>query len=127
MLTACAVYCNLILGLVVRYLAEEYMAKWRYIEGIVGAVDGLVSDIDLQHICCILTSGCLAEFNWEELVENKETLIRRGNNPSVDRNIEIVTKTLNKEERNNHVVPFARWVARGSSVARCAPQTIIPE
>ena len=33
---------------------------------------------------------------------------------------------MNKEKRNNHVVPFARWVARGSSVARCAPQTIIP-
>ena len=114
LLTALAVYYNLDFGLVVRYLAGEYMTKWRDIDVIVGAVEGLVSDIDLQHICRILTSGCPAEFNWEELAENKETFIRRGNNPSMNRNIKIVTKILNREERNNHVVPFARWVARGT-------------
>ena len=102
------------------------MAKWRDIEGIVGAAEGLVSDINLQHIRRILTSGCPAEFNWEESAENKKPFIRRGKNPLVERNIEIVTTTLNKEERKNHVVPFSRWVARASLVARCAPQTIIP-
>ena len=72
MLTACAVYYNLDFGSLVTYLAGEYMAKWRDIEGIVGTVKGLVSDIDLQHIRCILTSGCPAEFNWEESAWNKK-------------------------------------------------------
>ena len=52
-------------------------------------------------------------------MEEKETYIRRGNNALVDRNIKIVTKKMNKEERNSHVVPFSGWIAWASSVARC--------
>ena len=91
-----------------------------------GAVKDLVSESDPGHINRILILGCPAEFNWEEPAENKEFFNCRGNNPSVDKNIKIVEKTLNKEERNNHVVPFPRFLAETSLVARCAPQTIIP-
>ena len=77
------------------------MTKWRDTEGIVGAVKDLISGSDLKHICRILTSGCLAEFNWEESAEDKDAFIWRDNNPSVDRNIDTVTKTLNKKEKQS--------------------------
>ena len=38
----------------------------------------------------------------------------------------IVTQTLNKEERNNHVLPFPCWFASASLNAYCVSQTIIP-
>ena len=91
-----------------------------------GGVKGLVLESDLGHLRRILTLGCPAEFNWEKIAENKEISIRRGNNPSVDKNIEMVEKTLYTEERNNHVVPFLMFLSQTSSVARCATQTIIP-
>ena len=40
--------------------------------------------------------------------------------------MEMVGKTLNRDERNSHVVPFLRYLDQASLVARHAPQTIIP-
>ena len=66
------------------------MVKRRDIKGIMGAVKGLVSDTDLGHIHRIPTLGCPAEFNLEEPAENQKIFICRGNNPSLDKNMEIV-------------------------------------
>ena len=98
LLGACAVHYNLDFGLVVRYVRGEYLATWRDTESILGAVSGLVSDVDIVHMRRILTLGCPAELNWEEPAENKEIFLERGNNPSVDKNKPVVTSTLNKEE-----------------------------
>ena len=63
---------------------EEYTAKWRDVKGIIGAVKGLVSETDLDHMCIILDSGCPTKFNWKEPTQNKEVFICRGNNLSVN-------------------------------------------
>ena len=87
---------------------------------------GFVSDTDLDHMRRILDSGCPAKFNWEEPAENKEFFIHRGNNPSVNKNVEIVQKTMNDKERKSRVLPFSCWMARASPLGRCTPQMIIP-
>ena len=56
LLAACAVHYNLDLGLCVRYLGGEYTTKWRDIETIFGAVEGLVSDTDLEHMHILVDS-----------------------------------------------------------------------
>ena len=75
---------------------------------------GLDSEVDLDPMRRILDHGCPAEFNWEEPAENKEVFIRRGNNPSVKKNMDVVHKTMNDKERKSHVIPFPRWVVRAS-------------
>ena len=111
LLAACAVHYNLDFGLVTRYLGSEYTAKWRDVDTILTAVEDVVSEEDFEHMKRILTVGCPAEFNWEEPLTNKETFIRRGNNPLIKANIEAVNKTLNKEEQNSHLIPFPRYGA----------------
>ena len=61
----------------------------------------------LEHIRRALTHGCPAEFNWEEPGENKEAFICRGNAPDVTVDNPDVMKTINKEERNSHVMCFS--------------------
>ena len=114
LLAACAVHYTLDFGLCIRYLDGEYTAKWRDVEGIIWAVKGLVSHTDLNHMRRILDSGCPANCNWEEPAENKELFIHRGNNPSVDKNAEIVQKTMTDKERKSHVLTFPRWMVRAS-------------
>ena len=58
----------------------------------------------------ILTRGCPAYFNWEEPAENKEALLMRGNNPSIDQHPELVGNTINKEERNGHILAFEDFI-----------------
>ena len=63
LLIACAAHYDLDFGLCARYLGGEYTAKWRDVESIPGAVTGLVSDVDLDHMRRILDHRCPAEFN----------------------------------------------------------------
>lgn len=44
LMTACAVYYNLDIGLVVRYLGREYTASWQNIPDILAAADPYISD-----------------------------------------------------------------------------------
>ena len=90
--TACLIHYNMDPGLVARYVRGEYLAKWRDTEAIIAAVQGLISDEDVAHMRRILDVGCPAKFNWEEPAENKEAFIRRGNNPSVEKNKPVVNK-----------------------------------
>ena len=125
MLAACAVHYDLDFGLVIRYMAAEYTADWRDTEAILEAVKDLISDADYEHMKRILEFGCPAEFNWDEPAENKMIFLRRGNHPSIKTHMPIVTKTLNKEERNSHVVPFPRYFVFFSPYARTTPQTVV--
>ena len=104
----------------------EYTVKGRDAEGIIGDVKYVVSDTYLNHLRRILDSGCPAKFNWEEPAENKEVFIHRGNNPSVNKNVEIFQKTMNDEERKSHVLSFPRWMVKAYPLGRCTPHTIIP-
>jgi len=89
------------------------------------AVYPCVSQTDFEHIKRILRIGCPATSHWEEPADNKELFIRRGNNPSLAKYWDSTIKTLNKEERNHHILPFQRWVARASAYAHRVLQTII--
>ena len=72
LLVACTVHYDLDIGLVVRYLGGEYTAKWRDIEAIVGAVEGLVSKVDIGHMKRTLERECPATLNWEEPPKTKK-------------------------------------------------------
>ncbi|KAL7523685.1 hypothetical protein ACHAXR_000287, partial [Thalassiosira sp. AJA248-18] len=114
LMAACAVHYDLDFGLVLRFVGGEYSAEWRDVPAILAAVDGHVSQEDKDDIERILTKGCPSKLNWEETAANKEIFVRRGNNSSIRENWEAVAKTLNKEERNHHIMPFPRWMCRAS-------------
>jgi len=125
LLAACAVHYNLDFGLVMRYMPDETLAKWRDKDRILAAARPVVSDDDYEHMNRILTFGCPAEFNWEEPAENKETFLRRGNHKTIDENPEVVESSVVKEVKNSHVTPFPRFLVVGSPYARTTPQTVV--
>jgi hypothetical protein len=55
---------------------------------------------------------------------NKLAVIDKGNQQTFDAHPEVVTKTMNKEEKNSHVLPFRRWVIYFSPFLHCTPQGI---
>ena len=125
LMTACAVHYNLDIGLVVRYLGGEYTASWRNVTDILNAAAPYVTEKVLSHLRSVLTIGCPAEFNWHEPVENKVRFISRGNLPAVNQHFEVAQKTVIKEVRHNHLIPFASWVCVASAHARHTPQNVL--
>ena len=131
------------LGLVARYVGGEYLGDWRDSEAILSALDPILEDAtlpsapieddfgphisraDRDHIARILNLQTPAEFHWEEPAPHKAAFLQRGNSPSVAQHADVVTKTLNKEERNHHLMPFPGWVGRFSNTARHVQQTIL--
>jgi len=53
---------------------------------------------------------------------NKLAVIKKGDQQTFEAHPEVVTKTMNKEEKNSHVLPFRRWVVYFSPFLRCTPQ-----
>ena len=125
LMTACAVHYNLNIGLVVRYLGGEYTASWRSVTDILNAAAPYVTEEVFSHLQRVLTLGCPAEFDWHEPVENKNRFIVRENLPNVNQYAEVAQKTVTKEVRNSHLIPFASWVCVASAHARHTPQNVL--
>jgi hypothetical protein len=125
LMTACAVHYNLNIGLVVRYLGGEYTASWRSVTDILKAAAPYVTEEVFSHLQRVLTLGCPAEFDWHEPVENKNRFILRENLPNVNQYAEVAQKTVTKEVRNSHLIPFASWVCVASAHARHTPQNVL--
>lgn len=118
MATALMIEADLIPGVAVRYLSGEYTAEHRDIESILSYVHGHVDPEDEKNMERFLTEGVPSSFDWVEPRENKMARLDMGNQPSIERNEELVRKTINKEDRYSHVLPMAKWIPRFSPQCR---------
>ena len=66
----------------------------------------MVSTSDYMQIERILTTGCPYEFSFEETSESKLKVIKRGNQKSLNRHPDQVTKLVNREDRNSHMMVY---------------------
>ena len=118
MATAAMIQFGMDPGMLVRYMSGEYTGATRNVEQVERDIGQYIEQDDMDHIKRILTSGCPAQLVFEEEAENKNKLIARGNQKSFDMHPEHVKKTLNKEEKNSHLIPVKDWVVRASPSCR---------
>ena len=64
-----------------------------------------IDKADVAHIERILTKGCPSIINFKEASEMKSFIIEKGNQANFKMYPEIVTKTMNKEDRYSHLLP----------------------
>ena len=94
-------------GLVMYAIADKVIGKQCSIEEVVQTCQPFISERDADDIERLFSQEYPAEFHWEEPAANKEYFILRGNNPTICADFLKIAKTLNKEERNNHVLTFS--------------------
>ena len=112
------------MGLVARYVDGEFLGAWRNHDAILDAVAPHVSK-EIKHMERVINLQVPAEFNWEEPAWHKAAFLSRGNSTTVARHAKEVKKTLNKEERSHHLMPFPGWLCQFASTARHVPQTVV--
>jgi hypothetical protein len=66
----------------------------------------------LDELKRILLHGCPAKFNAEGTHLEFLEMLTYGSHPSVTKNLDKVMKTMNKEDRKDHVLTFPAWLAR---------------
>jgi hypothetical protein len=64
-----------------------------------------ISKDDANHMHRILTQGCPSKLVLSESNEMKFNMITQGNQQTFYMYPEVVTKTMNKEEKNSHLIP----------------------
>ena len=109
---ACLFYYNLDVSLVMRFLSNNYTGEYRDVPQIIARIRPFVDADLLLHFERVMLSGCPNKMNYETSRENALLYWRKGNNPSIKNNLAKVMKTMNKEDKNNFVIPLPSWLAR---------------
>ena len=125
MANAAMVHFGLDPGRFVCWLAGEYTGCVRDVQATLAAVRNYISDDDYDHMKRILLEGCPYELQFDEPLDNKLEMIRRGNSQSFKDNIDLVLKTMNKEDRYSHLVPLDESICRFSPHCRHTTQTMV--
>jgi hypothetical protein len=93
-------------GKLVRFLLGKYTGKHLNVHHTLDAVRDHVTSDNYGHIKRILLDGYPAHLTFEELLSNKLDFISHGNSKSFVENLQLVQKTLNKEDCYSHLVPM---------------------
>jgi hypothetical protein len=124
MATAAMIHYGLQPGMLIRYLKGEYVGESRNVPAILEAVSPHISEEDANHIRWILLQGCPLKLTLSKPNKMKNKIIAQGNQPTFYLYPELVTKTMNKEEKNSHLIPVKLWVLLCSPYAQSTSQGI---
>jgi hypothetical protein len=124
MAAACMIHYGGEVASVVRFCDGEFTGAHRDPEEILRVLQPHIDKTDYDQIDRILNQGCPAKFVKFFSKANKLKMMKRGNCRSVDGNQEIVVKTMNKEDRNSHLISMPSILCRFSPYAHHVGQTM---
>jgi hypothetical protein len=88
------------------WCGTNYTTSHRKVGEIVEKIRPFVTPDLIQHYIRVMTVGCPSHLVAETSRTNAIRYWRAGNNPSIRRKLDQVMKTMNKEEKNNFVIPL---------------------
>jgi hypothetical protein len=97
-------------GMMIRYVKGEYIGESRNVPQIINDVSPYIEQEDVEHIKRILTKGVSSYMNSEEASDMKSFIIEKGNQTTFKMYPKAATKTMNKEDKNSHLIPINCWV-----------------
>ena len=107
---ACLFHYNLDVSLLMRYLGGNYTGAHRRVQETATILrQHKISKTLIQHYIRVMTAGCPNILNANITRENALKYWRAGNNPSVNKKLPQVMKTMNKEDRNKFVIALSSW------------------
>ena len=124
--TAALFHYNLDVSLLMRYLGNNFTAEYRDVDAACARLTALGISPDLiTKYRRVMLVGCPNHFVAETSRENALLYLRRRNGPTIDRKLDQVRKTMNKEDKNNFVIPLPHWLARFLPHLFLTPQHIL--
>ena len=123
--TACLIHFNGHVGDVIRYVGGNYTAEYRDVEKALAAVKPLLPKEDYLDLKRCYEVGSPNKLVAEVSRDNSMLYLQKGNHPNMAQNPEIVQETMNKEEKNCHVLPLPAWLMRFLPGAHHVPQALV--
>ena len=123
---ASALHFDLDMATVIRFLGGNYTGEYRDSKRTVKALKDTNCDKQIiKDIERTLLVGCPIKMNSSSTHDNFMKYFRYGNHTSIAKNPEKTTKTLNKEDKNQYVLPFPVWLTRFIKNLHLTPQGLV--
>ena len=106
MASAAMIYFGLDPGKLVCWLGGEYTGNCQEVKCLLAAVNDHVSTNDLNLMKRILLDGSPFTLIFDNPLKNKSVMIQQENSKSFNKNLELVLKTMKKEDRYSHILPL---------------------
>jgi hypothetical protein len=104
-------YYDMDLAAVHRHLGGNHVGAHRNHDDLLARVEHLLPQKLFRELRRVLVHGSPAKFNVHGTHQEFEEMYAYGNHPTVSNNIPTVMKTMNKEDRKDHVLTFPAWLA----------------
>lgn len=125
-MTACLFHYNLDTSMLMRYLGNNYTGAYRQVDEIVKKLRALkITESLTEKYVRVMLTGCPNHFVAETTRANALLHWRMRNGPTVAKKLDQVDKTMNKEDKNNFVIPLPHWTARYIPNLFFTPQHIL--
>lgn len=124
MADACFLHYGDEVGSVVRYCGGEFTVADRDPDRLLEELRPHIPPDDLNHVEQIMTQGCPAKFVKKFDKANKIKMLRRKNSSSLNKNAEVAVETMNKEDKNSHVIPVSSIFIWFTAFAHHVAQTL---
>ena len=123
---ASALFYDLDLSTVIRSLRGTYTGEFRDASGTLAALRQTNCDPALvQEVSRTLFIGCPNKMNACSSHEHFLKFFQYGNHVTIKSNPTNVRTTLNKEDRNQYLLPFPNWLARFCKNMPLTPQGLL--
>lgn len=110
--TAMLLHFNLDVSLLMRYLGNNYTGEYRDVpETIAKLRQYNIPEELIDKYRRVLLTGCPAHFVAETSRENALLYLQMRNGPTIATKLDQVSKTMNKEDKNNFIIPLPHWLA----------------
>jgi hypothetical protein len=102
---------NMDLAAVQRTIGGNHVGAHRDVPSILANVRDLLDPKLFNDLKRVLVDGAPAKFNTEGTQQEFAEMHQYGNHPSLSSDLPKVMKTMNKEDRKDHVLTFPAWLA----------------
>ena len=123
---ACLFHYDLDTSFLFRYLGNNYTGAYRDVHSTIATLHTFkISSTLITKYARVMLTGCPNQFVAETSRANALLHWRLRNHPSINKKLPQVQATMNKEDRNNFVIPLPHWIARFTPHLFFTPQHIL--
>ena len=117
---------NLDIPTVIRYLGGNYTGEYRNVKKTIAILKKSKCDAKIiTDLKRILELGCPNKLNAHSTRQNFLDFHKYGNHTSINNNIEQTIKAMNKEDKNQYLIPLPNWLARFIPHLHITPQGLL--
>ena len=125
-LLAATLHYRLDIPTLIRFLGGNYTGEYRNSKDTIRALkDSNCDEKVISDLQRLLDKGCPNKMNASSTHANFMDFFRYGNHSSIDKDVEKTKKAMNKEDRNQYLIPLPSWLTRFIYNLHVTPQGLL--